>query len=54
MAAVVIHGQVVADTAAEWYGQIIFQYHQVVHIAFKLDAVAVGVVQQADVHVGLE
>ena len=51
---VVIHGQVVVDTAAVWYGQIISQYHRVVHIVSKLDVVVAGVDQQAVVHVGQE
>jgi hypothetical protein len=53
-AVVVIHGQVVADTVAAWFGLIISQYPQVVRIVFKLDAVVAGVDQQAVVHVGQE
>jgi len=51
---VVIHGQVVVDTAAAWYGQIISQYHRVVHIVSKLDVAVAGVVQQVVVHAGQE
>jgi len=53
-AVVVIHGQVVADTVAAWFGLIISQYLQVVHIVSKLDVAVAGVVQQVVVHAGQE
>ena len=47
-------GLFVADTVAEEYGLIIFQYLQEPHIVSKLDAAAAGIVPPADVHVGQE
>lgn len=47
-----ISGQCVADTAAEWHGLIVYQYHLVRTILFKLVEEVAGVVLKEETVVG--